>query len=39
MDGAHYDGAADYFTAALNSSAFSSASPIHSMYEDLVVVH
>jgi tetratricopeptide (TPR) repeat protein len=38
MDGAHYDGAADYFTAALNSSAFSSASPIHSMYEDLVVL-
>ncbi|KAG2337645.1 TPR-like protein, partial [Suillus weaverae] len=38
LDGARHDEAADHFTAAVNSGAFSSRSPIHFMYEDLVVV-
>jgi hypothetical protein len=38
MDDAHYDEAADHFTTAVKSDAFSSESAIHSMYEDLVVV-
>jgi hypothetical protein len=39
LNGAHHDEAVDHFTAAVHSSAFSSTSDIHSIYEDLVVVH
>ncbi|KAG1787973.1 uncharacterized protein HD556DRAFT_1448301 [Suillus plorans] len=38
LDGARHEETADHFAAVLNSSAFSSSSPIHFMYEDLVVV-
>lgn len=38
MNDAHHNEAADHFTAAVNSDAFSSTSAIHSIYEDLVVV-
>ncbi|KAG0700212.1 hypothetical protein DFH29DRAFT_1056381 [Suillus ampliporus] len=35
---ADHNKAADHFTAAVNASTFSSALPIHSIYEDLVVL-
>ncbi|KAG2338323.1 hypothetical protein BDR05DRAFT_705075 [Suillus weaverae] len=38
LDGARHDEAADHFTVAVNTSAFSSRSHIHFMYEDLVVL-
>ncbi|KAG2107882.1 uncharacterized protein F5147DRAFT_837109 [Suillus discolor] len=38
LDGTRYDEAADSFTAAVNTSAFSSQSDIHEIYEDLVVL-
>ncbi|KAG2139824.1 uncharacterized protein EDB93DRAFT_1252946 [Suillus bovinus] len=38
LDGARYEEAADHFTAALNSSALSSKSDIHEVYQDLVVL-
>ncbi|KAG0703991.1 hypothetical protein DFH29DRAFT_1039962 [Suillus ampliporus] len=38
MDDGRHDEAADHFTAAVNDSTFSSSSPIHSMYEDFVVL-
>ncbi|KAG1797426.1 uncharacterized protein HD556DRAFT_255574 [Suillus plorans] len=38
LDGARHEEAADHFTAVLNSSALSSNSPIHFIYEDLVVL-
>jgi hypothetical protein len=40
FDGARHDDAADHFTAAINSSAFSSKLKLnfHLLYEDLVVV-
>ncbi|KAG1830460.1 hypothetical protein EV424DRAFT_294229 [Suillus variegatus] len=38
LDGARHEEAADHFTAVLNSSALSSSSPIHFLYEDLVVL-
>ncbi|KAG1785874.1 uncharacterized protein HD556DRAFT_1450312 [Suillus plorans] len=38
LDGARYDEAADYLTAAINSSDLSSESDIHEVYEDLVVL-
>ncbi|KAG1812741.1 hypothetical protein EV424DRAFT_76205 [Suillus variegatus] len=38
LDGARHEEAADHFAAILNSSALSWILPIHSMYEDLVVL-
>jgi hypothetical protein len=38
LNGARHDEAADHFTAAINSSAFSAKSGNHSIYEDLAVV-
>ncbi|KAG1795474.1 uncharacterized protein HD556DRAFT_388554 [Suillus plorans] len=38
LDGARHEEAADHFTAVLNSSALLWSSPIHFMYEDLVVL-
>lgn len=38
LEDARYNEAADHFTAAINTGAFSSQWPIHSKYEDFVVV-
>lgn len=38
LNGTRYDEAADHFTAAVNSSTFSSNLDIHIIYEDLVVL-
>ncbi|KAG0705284.1 hypothetical protein DFH29DRAFT_1077689 [Suillus ampliporus] len=38
INAANHNEAADYFTAAVNASTFSSTLPIHSIYEDLVVL-
>ncbi|KAG0700213.1 hypothetical protein DFH29DRAFT_1056384 [Suillus ampliporus] len=38
LNGARHDEAAEHFTAAVNSAAFSSTAAIHSIYKDLVVL-
>jgi hypothetical protein len=38
LDGARHNEAVEHFTAAVNASAFFHKTPIHSMYEEFVVV-